>query len=111
MAAAQEGGESSWKRIFYNIVPNQISLVAASFVSAVLYAIGALAGVDFLGIDNTSTWSLGAIRYWAQNGHALELRAWWFPVLGRPRGSSCWPRLGLDGCFSGPMQLRGIGGS
>ncbi|KJE76477.1 dipeptide/oligopeptide/nickel ABC transporter permease/ATP-binding protein [Ferrimicrobium acidiphilum] len=78
VAAAQETGESSWKIIFYDIVPNQISLIAASFVSAVLYAIGASVGLDFLGIGNTSTWSLGTILYWAQNGNALELGAWWW---------------------------------
>jgi oligopeptide/dipeptide ABC transporter ATP-binding protein len=78
VAAAQETGESSWKIIFYELVPNQISLIAATFVGAVLYAIGASVGLDFLGIGNTSTWSLGTILYWAQNGNALELGAWWW---------------------------------
>jgi len=78
VAAAQETGESSWHIIVFDIVPNEISLIAATFVGAVLYAIGASVGLDFLGIGNTSTWSLGTILYWAQNGNALELGAWWW---------------------------------
>ena len=33
---------------------------------------------NFLGVGNTTTWSLGTILYWAQNGNALQLGAWWW---------------------------------
>ncbi|MGC9155699.1 MAG: dipeptide/oligopeptide/nickel ABC transporter permease/ATP-binding protein [Ferrimicrobium sp.] len=78
VAAAQETGERSWHIILHDIVPNQISLIAATFVGAVLYAIGTSVGLNFLGIGGTSTWSLGTILYWAENGNALELGAWWW---------------------------------
>ncbi|WP_298208583.1 dipeptide/oligopeptide/nickel ABC transporter permease/ATP-binding protein [Ferrimicrobium sp.] len=78
VAAAQETGESSWRIIIHDVVPNQISLIAATFVGAVLYAIGTSVGLNFLGIGGTSTWSLGTILYWAENGNALELGAWWW---------------------------------
>ncbi len=76
--ASREVGEPSWRIILFDIVPNQVGLIAASFVGTVLYAIGASVGLNFLGIGSTSTWSLGTILYWAQNGNALELGAWWW---------------------------------
>ncbi len=78
VAASRETGEKSWRIIFLEILPNEISLIAASFVGTVLYAIGASVGLDFLGVGNTTTWSLGTILYWAQNGNALQLGAWWW---------------------------------
>jgi len=41
------------------------------------YAIGAQAGLEFLGLGNSSNISWGTNLYWAQNNGALLLGAWW----------------------------------
>ncbi|MDA8276669.1 MAG: ABC transporter permease [Actinomycetota bacterium] len=78
ITAARESGESNFRIIIFELLPNELSLIAASFVGTVLYAIGASVGLDFLGVGNTTIWSLGTILYWAQNGNALQLGAWWW---------------------------------
>ena len=62
------------------IVPNQVSLIAASFVNTVLYAIGASVALAFLGLADLSSWSLGTMLYWSQSAQALQLGAWWWFV-------------------------------
>jgi peptide/nickel transport system permease protein len=78
VAAARETGESGWRIIAFEIVPNEVSLIAANFVNTVLYAIGASVALAFIGLTNTSIWSLGTILYWAQSQQALSLGAWWW---------------------------------
>jgi peptide/nickel transport system permease protein len=80
VAAARETGESTWRIIGMEIVPNQVSLIAASFVNTVLYAIGASVALAFLGLSDTSSWSLGTMLYWSQSAQALQLGAWWWFV-------------------------------
>jgi oligopeptide/dipeptide ABC transporter ATP-binding protein len=77
VAAARETGESTWRIIAVEIVTNQVSLIAASFVNTVLYAIGASVALAFIGVANLSSWSLGTMLYWAQSAQALQLGAWW----------------------------------
>ena len=78
VAAARESGEKSWRIIALDIIPNEISLIAASFVNTVLYAIGASVALAFVGLSDLNTWSLGTILYWAQSQQALQLGAWWW---------------------------------
>lgn len=80
VAAARETGESGWRIIAFEIVPNEVSLIAANFVNTVLYAIGASVALAFIGLTNTATWSLGTILYWGQSQEALQLGAWWWFV-------------------------------
>jgi peptide/nickel transport system permease protein len=80
IAAARETGESGWRIIAFEIVPNEVSLIAANFVNTVLYAIGASVALAFIGLTDLSTWSLGTILYWAQSQQALTLGAWWWFV-------------------------------
>jgi peptide/nickel transport system permease protein len=80
IAAARESGEKSWRIITLDIIPNEISLIAASFVNTVLYAIGASVALAFVGLTNLNSWSLGTILYWAQSQQALQLGAWWWFV-------------------------------
>jgi peptide/nickel transport system permease protein len=78
VAAARESGESSWRIIFYEILPNEIGLIAASFVGTVLYAILTSVALAFLGVSDLSSWSYGTMLYWAQGGNAVQLNAWWW---------------------------------
>ncbi len=80
IAAARETGEKTWRIIASEIVPNEVSLIAASFVNTVLYAIGASVALAFIGVANLNSWSLGTMLYWAQSQQALELGAWWWFV-------------------------------
>jgi peptide/nickel transport system permease protein len=80
IAAARESGERNWRIIALDIIPNEISLIAASFVNTVLYAIGASVALAFVGLTDLNSWSLGTILYWAQSQQALQLGAWWWFV-------------------------------
>jgi peptide/nickel transport system permease protein len=80
IAAARETGEKTWRIIAYEIVPNEVSLIAANFVNTVLYAIGASVALAFIGVADLNSWSLGTILYWAESQQALELGAWWWFV-------------------------------
>jgi peptide/nickel transport system permease protein len=80
IAAARETGESTWRIIAYEIVPNEVSLIAASFVNTVLYAIGTSVALAFLGLADLNSWSLGTILYWAESQNALQRGAWWWIV-------------------------------
>jgi peptide/nickel transport system permease protein len=80
VAASRETGERTWRILFVEIVPNQLSLIAASFVGAVLYAVAASVALSFLGLTDTSKWSLGTVLYWAYSENALPLGAWWWFV-------------------------------
>jgi peptide/nickel transport system permease protein len=78
VAAARETGESTWRILAVEIVPNQVSLIAANFVNTVLYAIGASVALAFIGLADLNSWSLGTMLYWAQSQQALQLGAWWW---------------------------------
>ena len=80
IAASRESGEKGWRIIALDIMPNEISLIAASFVNTVLYAIGASVALAFIGLTDLNSWSLGTILYWAQSQQALQLGAWWWFV-------------------------------
>jgi len=78
--ASRETGEKSWRIIVFELIPNEISLIAASFVNTVLYAIGASVALAFVGLTNVNSWSLGTILFWAQTDSALQGGAWWWFV-------------------------------
>jgi peptide/nickel transport system permease protein len=80
IAASRESGEKTWRIILFEIMPNEVSLIAASFVNTVLYAIGASVALAFIGLADLNSWSLGTMLYWAQSQQALQLGAWWWFV-------------------------------
>ena len=75
--AARVSGEPLWRIIAFEILPNMTSLVASSWIGAVLYAILAEAGLSFIGLGNPNNITWGTILYWAQNNQALLTGAWW----------------------------------
>ncbi len=78
VAAARETGERTWRILFSEIVPNEISLIAASFVNTVLFAIGASVALAFIGVADLNSFSLGTMLYWAQSQEAMTQGAWWW---------------------------------
>ncbi len=75
--ASVVSGEGGARIIFSEILPNMLSLVVESFFGSVAYAIGADAGLAFLGFENVNTVSWGTMLYWASNNSALLQGAWW----------------------------------
>jgi peptide/nickel transport system permease protein len=78
IAASRESGEKTWRIIAFEIIPNEVSLIAANFVNTVLFAIGASVALAFIGLADLNSWSLGTMLYWAQSQQALQLGAWWW---------------------------------
>jgi peptide/nickel transport system permease protein len=77
VAAAVVSGEGSFRIIFREILPNMTPVLAAGFISATIYAIGAQVGLEFLGLGNLSLVTWGTNLYWASNSAALLTGAWW----------------------------------
>ncbi len=75
--AARATGEGSLRIIFFEILPNEFALVAATFVGTFVYAVGAEIALEFLGLGDTSKASWGEILFWAQNNAALIIGKWW----------------------------------
>jgi peptide/nickel transport system permease protein len=78
--AARAAGERGWRIILSEILPNELAIVASSFLFTVITAILTDAGLIFLGLGDTSQWSWGTILFWAQNNEALGTGAWWWFV-------------------------------
>ncbi len=78
IAASRETGERTWRIIAFEIIPNEVSLIAASFVNTVLSAIGASVALAFIGLADLSSWSFGTMLYSSPEQQALELGAWWW---------------------------------
>ncbi len=76
--AARATDESTWRIIFYEILPNEIAIIAASLLGTVTFAILAEIGFEFLGLGDVTIPSWGVMLYWAQNNDALLLGAWWW---------------------------------
>jgi peptide/nickel transport system permease protein len=56
-------------------MPNMVSLIAANFLGAALYAVLAAAGLQFIGLGNTDEMSWGTMLYFAENNEALAIGA------------------------------------
>src|SRR5579885_2112491 len=77
VTAARVTGEGPLRIIFAEILPNEIALVASTFIGTFVYAVGAEVALEFLGLGNTSQASWGVILFWAQNNTALISGKWW----------------------------------
>src|SRR6266446_7983838 len=76
--AARASGETTFRIIFSEILPNEIAIIAAGLVGTVIYAVLAQVGLEFLGLGDVTIISWGTMFYWAQNNEALLLGAWWW---------------------------------
>jgi peptide/nickel transport system permease protein len=82
--AAKVSGESTWRVVFGEFVPNMGSRIAADFVMTFVSAVLLIATLEFLGFGDPSQPSWGQILFFAQQGSALAQGAWWwftFPGL------------------------------
>ncbi|WP_108719528.1 ABC transporter permease [Miniimonas sp. S16] len=80
VSASRVSGEPAWRVIAVEILPNLLPVIASQFVFAVIAAILSEAGLSFIGLGAANSWTLGTMLFYAQNGFALSLGAWWWFV-------------------------------
>lgn len=80
VSASRVAGERSLRVIAVEILPNLLPVLASQLVFAVISAILAEAGLAFLGLGASNSSTLGTMLFYAQNGFALPLGAWWWFV-------------------------------
>jgi len=82
--AAKSAGESTWRIVFGELMPNMISRIAAAFVLVFYIALLVDAGLEFLGLGDMGATSWGVTIYWAQVNSTVLQGEWWpfiFPSL------------------------------
>jgi ABC-type dipeptide/oligopeptide/nickel transport system permease subunit len=82
--AARVAGESTWRIVFGELLPNMISRIAAAFVLVFYIAILVDAGLEFLGLGDMQKASWGVALYWATVNSSVLQGEWWsflFPGL------------------------------
>jgi peptide/nickel transport system permease protein len=75
--AAKVSGESTWRIVFGELMPNMISRIAAAFVLVFYIALLTDAGLEFLGLGDQSATSWGVTLYWAQTNSTVLQGEWW----------------------------------
>ena len=80
VAASRVSGEKAWRILVIEILPNLIPVMASQFVFAVIFAILGEAGLSFLGLGASNSFTLGTILFQAYNDLALTQGAWWWFV-------------------------------
>ena len=76
ITASVFAGDSVWRIVFREIMPNMMSLIVAGYIGAAGGAIGAEAGLAFIGVGDPNTISWGTMLYWANNSGALLTGQW-----------------------------------
>jgi peptide/nickel transport system permease protein len=119
ITAAEQIGESRWRIITFEIIPNLAPLISATFISSVIACVFADAGLDFIGVGNINITSWGTMMYWAEHASALSQNAWWwfvFPglciaLLGAAGGLINFgvDELSNPGCAPPPARAPGSG--
>ncbi len=83
LEAAKVRGERRSYIIIVEILPNMISLLVASFLGLAVFVVGFAAGLQFLGLGNSTELTWGTMLYYSQQNGALESgNAWWMLAPG-----------------------------
>jgi peptide/nickel transport system permease protein len=72
LESARVRGERSSYIIVFEVLPTMTSLIVANFLGAALYSVLTAAGLQFLGLGDSSSISWGTMLYWSQNQQALQ---------------------------------------
>lgn len=78
--ASRVAGETTWRIIAVEILPNLLPVMSGGFVFGIIGAILGEAGLSFIGIGATGSLTWGTMLANAQNGQALLLGGWWWFV-------------------------------
>ena len=76
VTAAVFSGEKPFRIVFREILPNMTSLIVGNFFGAATAAILAEAGLEYLGLGDSSIVSWGTMLFWAQNSNSLLTGQW-----------------------------------
>jgi ABC-type dipeptide/oligopeptide/nickel transport system permease subunit len=82
--ASRVSGESTWRIVFSELMPNMLSRIAAGFAFVFIQAIFYEAALEFLGFGDANKVSWGTTLFWATNNSTLLQGEWWhflFPGL------------------------------
>ena len=72
-------GESKWRIMFSDIVPNLLPVLASSLLFTIIYSIGAYVTLAYIGLTSSSVWNWGTMLFWAQANDAPLANQWyWF---------------------------------
>ncbi len=93
---ARLSGENDFEIIIFQILPNLIAYLAASFVGAVSSGILASVGLEVLGLGPQNVPTIGRTLYYAFNYSALFKGMWWW---------WCPPIVTLAIIFTGLFQM------
>lgn len=77
IAAAIVTGERPLRIMLREMLPNMASIVMTTALGCIIGAIGAQAGLEFLGLGDASTISWGTNLFWASSDGALLIGQWW----------------------------------
>ena len=75
--ASETLGETKFRRLFFEVMPNMMSILSSLFVGTLIYAIMAEATLEFLGFGDPLSTTWGIMLYNAQNSAAIRVGAWW----------------------------------
>ena len=78
--SARIAGESSWRIIGFEILPNLTPIVASSFLFTVLYGVGTYTALAFLGLISPTHWSWGGMLFEAYQQQAQVSGWWWWYI-------------------------------
>ncbi|GAA3879819.1 ABC transporter permease [Streptomyces sedi] len=78
--AARATGESTWRIIVFELLPNLTPVIATGFIGTVIFAVLSNITLAFIGIADISEWNWGTVLFWAQSNQALAQDAWWWFV-------------------------------
>lgn len=84
-------GDSDFRIIFKDLMPNLWSLIASGAVGTALYAVVAEASLEFIGLGDPTAVTWGTMIFWAITSMAQAKEVWWWfipPALA----------IGLLGC-------------
>jgi peptide/nickel transport system permease protein len=76
--AARVSGESSFRIIVYEVLPNLVPIAAASFLFTTLYALGAYVSLAYLGLAGSNIWNWGLMLMQSQAESAPASGWWWW---------------------------------
>jgi peptide/nickel transport system permease protein len=72
LESARVRGERRSYIIVFEVLPTMTSLILATFLGTALYAVLTAAGLQFIGLGDSSSLSWGTMLHWAQNNAALQ---------------------------------------
>jgi peptide/nickel transport system permease protein len=78
--AAKANGESTWRIVTVEILPNLTAIIASSFIGTVMFAVMTEIALAYVGVSGISEWNWGEVLFWAQGQQALAIGAWWWFV-------------------------------